>query len=144
MYAEATKVCSSCGIEKSLCEFSNRSKSADGKQYECKPCQIKRNRDSKRKRRALDPLGASARKAAEKYDITIGEAVYFHLVPCCQACGNPLGQGDHRIDHCHDLGHVRGVLCHPCNVACAGPSDDAARRLAGCVEYLARDVERLA
>jgi hypothetical protein len=35
-------------------------------------------------------------------------------------------------------------LCQPCNVACAGPSDDAARRLAGCVEYLARDVERLA
>lgn len=144
MYAEGTKVCSGCELEKPLSHFSNRKSSADGKQGECKSCRLQRGRNYKRKLRALDPVCASAMKAAEKYDITKDEAIHFLLVPCCQACGAPLDQGGHRIDHCHDLGHVRGVLCHPCNVACAGPSDEAAKRLSGCVEYLTRDVERLA
>ena len=142
MYAEATKVCINCKLEKPLIDFYRRA--LYGHNSYCKACHNVRRSTNKKTLRKLDPVAASAANAAVKYGLTKNEAINFHLVPCCQACGELLDQGDHRIDHCHELGHVRGVLCQRCNMACAGPSDAAAKRLAGCVEYLNRDVERLA
>jgi len=36
---------------------------------------------------------------------------------CCAICGYKFGQkkGDIKVDHCHDKGHVRGLLCDLCN-----------------------------
>lgn len=65
------------------------------------------------------------------------------LIPVCQACGAPLPDSySQKFDHCHEGGHFRGVLCHPCNMACAGNSEDTIVRLHGCIGYLARDLER--
>lgn len=35
----------------------------------------------------------------------------------CAICGYKFGQkkGDIKVDHCHDKGHVRGLLCDLCN-----------------------------
>ena len=49
--------------------------------------------------------------------------------------------GDERIDHCHENGHVRGVLCNRCNIAASGRSEEAIPRLRGLVAYLERDLE---
>ena len=51
----------------------------------------------------------------------------------CAACrdANPALQ----VDHCHETGRVRGLLCPSCNSALGYAKEDAAR-LAGLIEYL--------
>ena len=41
------------------------------------------------------------------------------------------------IDHCHDTGKVRGLLCHTCNVAIGYAGNDPAR-LRAAADYLER------
>ena len=33
----------------------------------------------------------------------------------CAICGCPMAGIVHTLDHCHDTGALRGVLCRPCN-----------------------------
>ncbi|WPH64829.1 recombination endonuclease VII [Vibrio phage vB_VpaP_SJSY21] len=33
----------------------------------------------------------------------------------CKICGQPAKTQRPTLDHCHDTGHVRGVLCNACN-----------------------------
>lgn len=42
------------------------------------------------------------------------------------------------IDHCHETGDVRGLLCHRCNVAIGWMMDDPAK-LRAAADYLERD-----
>jgi hypothetical protein len=54
----------------------------------------------------------------------------------CAVCGGPpLGKGRYHVDHDHVTGHVRGLLCHKCNVALGLVGDDVAQ-LAKLTEYL--------
>lgn len=56
----------------------------------------------------------------------------------CASCGNDFGSQGHHIDHCHETGRVRGLLCHNCNLALGHTKDDPGRQFALSV-YLARD-----
>ena len=46
----------------------------------------------------------------------------FNLLKClqrhkCAICGGPSnGMGDFHVDHDHDTGKIRGLLCHKCNL----------------------------
>lgn len=57
---------------------------------------------------------------------------------CCAACGSKEhgGRGWH-TDHDHVTKQVRGVLCHPCNVA-LGNVKDSLETLQRLIEYLAK------
>ncbi len=59
-------------------------------------------------------------------------------------CGNPgcktqkpgaPGRKRFYIDHCHDTGKIRGLLCHSCNLALGHVQDDI-KKLKGLIEYL--------
>lgn len=61
----------------------------------------------------------------------------------CAVCGNgetQMGNGGKvrnlGVDHCHDTGKIRGLLCHNCNVAIGHAQDDPAllRRMAAYLE----------
>ena len=56
---------------------------------------------------------------------------------CCAACGDDQPGSSHGwcVDHCHQTGKTRGILCHHCNVALGHTRDDP-RRLLALVTYL--------
>lgn len=51
----------------------------------------------------------------------------------CDVCGRRIEPM--AIDHCHDTGQVRGLLCKPCNFA-LGCADDDPARLRALADYL--------
>jgi len=55
----------------------------------------------------------------------------------CAACGtdNPGTKLGFMVDHDHDTGRIRGILCHHCNAALGHAKDDT-QRLAGMILYL--------
>lgn len=55
----------------------------------------------------------------------------------CKICGDPLrlGKGNMAVDHCHETGRVRGLLCYPCNQGLGGFRDRPELMLAA-IEYL--------
>lgn len=60
----------------------------------------------------------------------------------CAICGGPPrgsggANGFFHVDHCHDTGAVRGLLCGPCNVGIGALGDDI-KRVARALEYLRR------
>lgn len=85
-------------------------------------------------------LGLSRRRY---YGITVEEteALLAEQGGKCPICGTsePKGRGWH-VDHCHETGAVRGILCGRCNMGLGCFSDDA-ERLALAVEYLRRGVQ---
>ncbi|MEY2569279.1 MAG: hypothetical protein QOE35_3808 [Actinomycetota bacterium] len=59
----------------------------------------------------------------------------------CAICGRPPRDDiSLHVDHDHDTGRVRGLLCFPCNNT-LGDFDDDPARLYAAADYLARDPE---
>ena len=55
----------------------------------------------------------------------------------CAICGTdtPGGRGRFCVDHCHEGGEVRGLLCHRCNLMLGHAGDNIAT-LAKAITYL--------
>ena len=70
-----------------------------------------------RERRKRNPDHIQTQEAASKYGISYEQAKELRSVTHCQICGVELGRGKNQfaIDHCHETGQVRGVLCGLCN-----------------------------
>lgn len=56
----------------------------------------------------------------QRYGITAEEfnEMYDDQEGCCAICFEPFVKRPH-VDHCHDTGKVRGLLCFQCNVKLA-------------------------
>lgn len=55
----------------------------------------------------------------------------------CAICTNPPSKRGLFVDHCHDTGEVRGLLCASCNTG-LGHFKDKALRLFKAIAYLTR------
>lgn len=55
----------------------------------------------------------------------------------CAICGSPSPEKELSVDHCHQTGKVRGLLCNPCNIGIGYMYDDPIRLLSA-VKYLLR------
>ena len=133
------RTCKVCGEAKPLTEyyFNNRGY-PHGK---CKKCYIKKGQDK------YDPLKRRNQNLKRCYGITLNE--YNEMMEKqdgkCSICGTdePGGRKSGRgggadvfvVDHCHDTGKVRGLLCHGCNRA-MGLLGDNIQTLQSMVEYL--------
>lgn len=78
----------------------------------------------KSKRRAADRV----RWLKRQYGLTPGEfdAMLIHQLGGCAICGTELRRGrkNAHVDHCHETGQVRGLLCGACNAALGLLKDD--------------------
>jgi hypothetical protein len=109
------KFCRGCEIIKSVEEFYiNRTKTGQGLQTYCKECS--RNRDRKVEYIKTRKSGNYLRRRLKKYNLT--EKGYNDLLIkqnfVCAICKSKEARAL-AIDHCHETGKVRGLLCTNCN-----------------------------
>lgn len=122
----ARKVCPNCKTDKSRDDY--YSKNRDGRIYLqswCKSCSRARELSTYSRRSELRKFGVNEEWYAEKLRFQHGG---------CAICAAPKANrtDDRRlaVDHDHDTGRPRGLLCTPCNRAIGMLQDDPDRVLA--------------
>ena len=123
------KTCRSCGVEKPFDDFHRNSRHADGRTSYCKPCAIVRaaewQKANPEKRRVTARQSHERRLASGKvredkykarYGITVAQydALFMEQGGACAIC-KTTPSGRLHVDHDHETGRVRGLLCTRCN-----------------------------
>ena len=102
---QETKECLSCSLQRPLTAFHNR-------QSRCKPCRSKDDRQRYYEKDRGNYLKRTYGITSEDYD-----EMYSEQEGCCLICGIHQSELKSRfcVDHDHDTGKVRGLLCNGCN-----------------------------
>lgn len=139
-----SKVCSVCGERKPFSEFYNFQNKSDCKSYRCKTCDYK----ARQKWKDDNPVSAwkssRSRTLKNKYGITLED--YYKMLEeqnySCKICGklesDNLVHGNFSslsVDHCHNTGKNRGLLCNQCNRA-IGMLLDSPKLLRKAADYI--------
>jgi hypothetical protein len=113
------KTCKDCGSCKPAAEFCVHTKRVGGLRSECRDC-------------------TNIRARARVYRLELGSVKEMRARAACDICGGAFltSRGQH-IDHCHETGLVRGVLCGNCNRMLGG-ARDSSRILLEAAQYLSR------
>jgi hypothetical protein len=130
------KRCPDCGEWKPEDEFPRNKNYRDGRHPYCKPCHNARGKESKQR------LYGGSRHYHLKQRYGIGADEFDRRVAqqggVCAICGKV--EPEH-VDHSHDTGEVRGILCFNCNGG-LGQFRDSTDALRNAARYLeARDPE---
>lgn len=159
-----TKTCTKCKVERAVREFYKKG-SEGGLTARCKRCVItdnkvsyekyrkkrkqteaayrEKNRGKIRKKsvawRKNNPDYAKNQDLLRHYHITLDEynKMFARQEGCCLACGKhqfALKRALH-VDHDHETGKIRGLLCHGCNCALGFVNDNIAV-LNGLITYI--------
>lgn len=148
-----TKTCRTCSQTKSVEEFTVSSR-AYGRLYyasDCKECCRVKHKErwsfmSKEERQAWNAKQNSNKvyhknyRLESKYGITLQQfnEMYDRQQGCCAICSSPTEPSRICVDHNHNTGVVRKLLCHNCNVILGHAYEDPTI-LMKCVEYLNAD-----
>jgi hypothetical protein len=124
------KRCPDCGEWKPLDDFPRNKNCKDGRHPYCKPCHNAHGKESKQR------LYGGSRHYHLKQRYGIGADEFDELVKqqggVCPICGR--ADPEH-VDHSHDSGDVRGVLCFNCNGG-LGQFRDSPDALRNAADYL--------
>lgn len=141
------RTCNECGETKPLVAgFYANPNGRGGYMARCRMCVGAANARRYRAKRATSEGDALIRRQRRlvhvrlKYGLTPEEYDELMQPGVCSACG---GAEDLTIDHNHENGHPRGVLCGDCNLA-AGKAGDSADRLRAIADYLDEQNARVA
>lgn len=136
------KTCRKCNLTKPLEFFNKKAASKDGYTLCCKTC---KKEDAKARYDKNPNVYRERTKAtqrvytAKKFGLTLDDlsSLYIEQNSSCAICG--ISEKDHgkylAIDHCHQTGRVRGLLCMACNTG-LGNFKDRADLLALAIQYL--------
>lgn len=125
------KRCTKCGELKPLSDFPVRKDRGSVPRSHCRPCH---NADAK------TPHAKALQREwryRTKYGITVAE---FEVMLAdqhrrCAICGSGLDEATWHLDHDHESGQVRGILCELCNKG-LGQFKDNPDRLLAAAAYL--------
>ncbi|MDT0381443.1 endonuclease VII domain-containing protein [Streptomyces sp. DSM 42041] len=129
----ATKVCSVCQEDKARSAFSPDGRRRDGLYSACRSCRASTQREA---RQQQDNRTRQGLHFKSRYGITIQDydRMFAEQDGKCAACGDTPQHRLH-VDHDHDTGAVRGLLCAFCNKGLGCFQDDP-NRLLGAAAYL--------
>lgn len=101
------RTCKTCNEEKQLSEYYNNGR---WKQGSCKPCLIKKNNKVAQK----NHLKRKYNLSLEEFNEKLQNQNY-----CCALCGKTQEEEKSNlcVDHDHETGKVRDLLCRVCNRA---------------------------
>lgn len=132
------KTCKKCGEAKPVDEFHRHATNKDGRRGSCKPCDILLTAEW----HAAHPDYYRRKHLRRTYGITLEQ--YHDLLTSqsggCACCGATRAGGSSdsfHVDHCHETGKIRGLLCNNCNIG-IGALGDNASGVARALAYLER------
>lgn len=130
-----SKRCGRCGVVRPAAEFHRNRSTPDGLHWVCADC----SRVPAQKRREVEQ-----RRTIRDYGITREEfeALRQEQGGACAICRRDFDKTPH-IDHDHETGLVRGLLCRECNLGLGLFGDDVAR-LRAAIEYLEQEYPAVA
>ena len=116
-------ICRVCTILRPRSEFNKNKSSRTGYQRACKRC----SRELQRKWRQTPAGKESASRVARKRNYGLTDAEYEAMKTAqqgvCAICGKPPDYSFH-VDHDHETGEMRGLLCGGCNFGIGYFKDD--------------------
>jgi len=150
--AEDRKECTRCGEWKLICEFPKDKKGRNGYASICKACVLtRRQKGYEYQKEYWDKPGNKARKKenarksylrnrekilernrtrniSRRYGLPVGafEEMLARQGGRCRICGMKPKKRRLHIDHDHDSGAVRGLLCQRCNHMLGNAKDNPA------------------
>lgn len=106
----------------------------------CPYCKVNPTKASKRKGGMLLPCKKCYNKRIQLFKYGLSLKTYLYMLNQqnnkCAICNKLLDLGANtHIDHCHDLGHNRGILCKQCNSG-IGSFQDNEDILENAIKYL--------
>ncbi len=157
------KFCTGCQTEKDVSEFGIQRTRKDGLDYRCKACmraRLKERYKDESYRQQKLATGARWREAhpdadmnkyyKRKYGITMDDynRMFVEQNGVCAICGKEektrrrkKSSGNERlaVDHCHETGEIRGLLCFKCNTA-MGSLGDTRDHVMRVIHYLSKSL----
>lgn len=134
------KKCKKCGVEKELSEFTAHKTTKDKVNSQCRECDNARKRQEWKNKTEEEKKRFSRKCVLSVYGLS--EEDYLKLLTDqnhkCAICGKDETVVPKKrlfVDHCHESGKVRGLLCHHCNAA-LGHMYDSTKNLLKAVDYL--------
>jgi len=116
------KCCVKCKTEKPFSDFNRNSTRLDGRRTDCKSCQVKATFESRRRRKWFIRYGMTMETYQTLFDMQGGVCAICHKPETGKA-----NNGKTRllaVDHCHENGNIRGLLCGKCNRIIGELGDD--------------------
>lgn len=130
---EVTKICGSCNTTLPLSSFYPHKRMKLGVQPWCKICSRKWHRDRPeyiRKKnaewRAKNPTYSRDWQRKRNYGLSPADVDRIRDLQNgkCLCCNIDLAISKECVDHCHETGKVRGLLCNRCNVVIGMMNED--------------------
>lgn len=148
---DAKMVCTKCGNEKSIFDFTRRYKNKAQRHEQCRDCKgnyrrawiktLEENPAARWKKRNPEKEADCAdRYILKKMGLTLEQykIINERQRGLCAICNKPnTFRGRRRLvfDHCHASGKFRGLICHYCNLV-LGAAKDKPETLIAAAQYL--------